>query len=86
MLTTINKIISSVLTKITPSILKTNLLGFKQVMDIKEAKSILEVKGVSKEEIDRRYKEVLFINHPDRKGSPYLAAKINEARRVLEGM
>jgi DnaJ homolog subfamily C member 19 len=44
--------------------------------------------GVSERFITRakladRYKKTMLANHPDRGGSPYLALKINEAKRLL---
>jgi curved DNA-binding protein CbpA len=38
---------------------------------------------MTKRKIKERYRKVMLLNHPDRGGSPYLAMKINEARRVL---
>ena len=41
-------------------------------------------RNISRQKLAERYKTVMLANHPDRGGSPYLALKINEARRILE--
>jgi len=38
---------------------------------------------MTRAKLAERYKGVMLANHPDRGGSPYMALKINEARRVL---
>ena len=71
--------------------------GFEPKMSRREAALIVAIKyffptsdfdgserNFSKQKLAERYKTVMLANHPDRGGSPYLALKINEARRVLE--
>ena len=40
-------------------------------------------RNTSRAKLAERYKIAMLANHPDRGGSPYLALKINEARKVL---
>lgn len=58
--------------------------GFEDTMTIAEATRVLGVPhNASKELIMRRHRVVMLANHPDRGGSNYFAAKINEAKDVL---
>lgn len=72
--------LSKIVYSIFPSFIKYRT-GFKNVMDVKEAKLILGVESDSK--IYERYMKLIKINHPDKGGSPYLAAKIIEAKKLL---
>lgn len=55
-------------------------------MSEEEARSILGVAvGASREEIIETHRRFIQKNHPDRGGSNYLAAKINQAKDVLLG-
>ena len=36
--------------------------------------------------IQSAYKKLLLKNHPDKGGSPYLAAKVNQAKDILLGL
>lgn len=59
--------------------------GFEPKMNRKEASLILGVSPTaSKAKIKDQFKKVMIANHPDRGGSPYIAAKINEAKDLLE--
>lgn len=59
--------------------------GFESKMSRNEAALIL---GVSPRAPIRKIKEchkrIMLLNHPDRGGSPCLAAKINEAKDILD--
>lgn len=58
--------------------------GFNTVMDMSEARKILDVEH-SGTSVLERYRELMKINHPDRGGSSYIASKINEAKNMLVG-
>ncbi len=53
-------------------------------MTVEEARQILGVKlGASKEEILSAFKKLMLINHPDKGGTEYIAAKIIQAKKTL---
>ncbi|CAH8826429.1 unnamed protein product [Trichobilharzia szidati] len=59
--------------------------GFEPNMSKREAALILGVsQQSSKNKIKDAHKRIMLLNHPDRGGSPYLAAKINQAKDMLE--
>ena len=54
-------------------------------MSRKEALSVLGLQeGIGEGGIDAAYKKLISQIHPDKGGTDYLAAKINEARDVLK--
>ncbi|CAL2029824.1 unnamed protein product [Caenorhabditis brenneri] len=59
--------------------------GFDQKMSRSEAAKILGITPSAKPaKVKEAHKRVMIVNHPDRGGSPYLAAKINEAKDLME--
>jgi DnaJ family protein C protein 19 len=58
--------------------------GFLPGMNREEALKILGVSpNTSPEEIEKKYRRLMALNHPDKGGSTYVASKINEARDFL---
>lgn len=59
--------------------------GFEPSMTRREASLILGVSpNTQSDKIKQAHKRIMLLNHPDKGGSPYMAAKINEAKDVLE--
>ena len=59
--------------------------GFEAKMSRREASLILGVsQSASSKRIKDAHKRIMLLNHPDRGGSPYIAAKINEAKDLLD--
>ncbi len=59
--------------------------GFDAKMTKREASLILGISPTAnKLRIKEAHKRIMLANHPDRGGSPYLAAKINEAKDFMD--
>ncbi|XP_042351135.1 dnaJ homolog subfamily C member 15 [Plectropomus leopardus] len=59
--------------------------GFEQKMSKREASLILGISPTStKVKVREAHRRIMVLNHPDKGGSPYLAAKINEAKDLLD--
>lgn len=41
-------------------------------------------RGITKELLRKKHRQLMLLNHPDRGGSPLLATKINEAKEFLD--
>lgn len=66
-----------------------NATGFERKMTEREALLIMglnanDITSLTKETLKQRYRKLMVMNHPDRKGSVYLSQKINQAKEVLE--
>lgn len=60
--------------------------GPRTDMTVEEAYAVLGLKaGATEDEIRAAHRKLMLLNHPDRGGSDWLAAKINRARQVLLG-
>ncbi|XP_071709889.1 mitochondrial import inner membrane translocase subunit TIM14-1-like [Rutidosis leptorrhynchoides] len=58
--------------------------GFQNTMTTKEAALILGIgESSATDKVKEAYLKAITRNHPDTGGSPYLAAKINQAKDVL---
>lgn len=58
--------------------------GFEPTMTKREAGLILSLNSSpSADKVKQAHKKIIVLNHPDKGGSPYLAAKINEAKSTL---
>lgn len=58
--------------------------GFESAMTKREAALVLGCRESSpKDRVMERYRTLMRLNHPDAQGSPYVAAKINEAKELL---
>eukprot|EP00063_Salmo_salar_P054284 XP_014029119.1 PREDICTED: dnaJ homolog subfamily C member 15 [Salmo salar] len=59
--------------------------GFDQNMTKNEASLILGISPTStKSKVRDAHRRIMVLNHPDKGGSPYMAAKINEAKDLLD--
>ena len=58
--------------------------GFSEKMSRREAAQILGVReSADAKRIKDAHRRILMANHPDKGGSPFMAAKINEAKELL---
>ncbi|XP_067948775.1 mitochondrial import inner membrane translocase subunit TIM14-like [Watersipora subatra] len=61
--------------------------GFDTKMSKREAGLILGVSpSANAKRVKDAHKRIMLLNHPDRGGSPYLAAKINEAKDYIDNV
>nr|CAG4648438.1 EOG090X0MNL [Moina brachiata]SVE93415.1 EOG090X0MNL [Moina brachiata] len=85
--TKMNEVLKQIPTLNTESILGSKYYkgGFDAKMSKREAALILGVSPTAnKLRIKEAHKRIMLLNHPDKGGSPYLAAKINEAKDYMD--
>ncbi|XP_068216543.1 mitochondrial import inner membrane translocase subunit TIM14-like [Palaemon carinicauda] len=59
--------------------------GFDPKMTKREASLILSVSpNANSQRVRAAYKKMMLVNHPDRGGSPYISAKLSEAKDILD--
>ncbi|KAG7154938.1 mitochondrial import inner membrane translocase subunit TIM14-like isoform X2 [Homarus americanus] len=59
--------------------------GFEPKMTKREASLILNISpNASSLKVKATYKKMMLVNHPDRGGSPYISAKLSEAKNLLD--
>lgn len=63
--------------------------GFRDPMTEQEALLVLGIEGPDIDKLDAkmvrdRYRRLMVLNHPDKRGSAYLSQRINEAREILD--
>ncbi|XP_072300190.1 dnaJ homolog subfamily C member 15 [Eucyclogobius newberryi] len=59
--------------------------GFEPTMTKREASLILGIGPTStKAKVREAHRRIVVLNHPDKGGSPFIAAKINEAKDLLD--
>ncbi|KAK7074866.1 DnaJ subfamily C member 15 [Halocaridina rubra] len=59
--------------------------GFEPKMTKREAALILGISPTANSlRVRAAYKKMMLVNHPDRGGSPYISAKLSEAKDILD--
>ena len=59
--------------------------GFEQNMSKREASLILGVpQSADKKRVQAAHRKIMFLNHPDKGGSPFLATKIAQAKELMD--
>ena len=78
------KIIFDMLLSIFRKKQKINQNDYKQKMSLKESYELLGIdENASLEDIIKSHKELIRKLHPDKGGSSYLSARVNEARDII---
>ncbi|KAI7808976.1 dnaJ-like protein subfamily C member 15 [Triplophysa rosa] len=81
----LGQIITEAAKKVPSATFSTYKGGFEQKMPRREASLILGISPNStKANVGEAHRRIMVLNHPDKGGSPYLAAKINEAKDLLD--